>query len=107
MGSYFEPVIFGETTDLAVSVTERDGSSFTISAGTITIKNTATGVATRTAQNCTLDQTNLRASYQETFSTANGYVAGQTYTATFKLTMSTAHVEKYEARVVVMAANDA
>lgn len=106
MSANFPRVIFGEKTDLCVQATERDGTAFTISAATVTIKNTSTGTATRTAVSCTLDNTNLRASYLETFSAANGYAEDTTYTVTFKLTMSTAHIEKYEGRVTVNAAND-
>jgi len=97
--------IFGETTDLAVAVTERDGATFTITAATVTITKTD-GTKLRNGVACTIDNTLFRASYLETFSTANGYAEGTTYYASFKVTMSSGHVEKHECEFRLLVASD-
>ncbi len=97
---------FGSTTDLCVGISERRGTTFTLTAATVTIKNKTTGTATRTAAVCTRDNTNLEAYYTETFSAANGYAEGTTYVATFLLTTSDGHIEVVEGEFMVQARND-
>lgn len=105
MANVFPDVIFGETTALRVSMADNDGNTFTISSGTVTIKDAA-GTVKRNAVATTVDDTNKRVYYLETFSTANGYAAGTKYTATFKVVTSDGYTEKFEGTFVVKAAND-
>ena len=105
MANVFPDVIFGETTALRVSMADNDGNTFTISSATVTIKDAA-GTALRSAGACTVDDTNKRVYYIETFSTANGYVEGTKYTATFKVVTADGYTEKFEGTFVVKAAND-
>ena len=88
---------FGETTEIGCTFTERDGTAFTISSATVTIK-TADGTGTRrSAVSATVSGANVY--YIEAFSLANGYVAGTLYKATFAATIAvggTTYVEKHE-----------
>lgn len=99
--------IFGETTALRVSMADVDGQSFTVSSGTLTVKNEA-GTSLRSAVACTVDNdsTPARVYYIETFSAANGYAENAKYTATFKIVTSDAYTEKFEGTFLVKAAND-
>lgn len=87
MMATFDPVRMNEKVDLEVQLSERDGAAFTVTSATITVLTSA-GVAVRDAVSASVDDTNKRAYYTETFSTANGYAADGTYTVVFAVTLT-------------------
>jgi hypothetical protein len=99
---------FGETTALRVKITESDGTSFTLSSATVTIKSAA-GAVIRNAVAATVDNVSdpKRCYYLETFSAGNGYAESTVYTATFSLVTSDGYTEKFEGTFLLESANDA
>lgn len=83
----FDTVRIDEKVDLEVQISERDGGTFTVTSATITVLNPA-GTAVRSAVAASVDDTNKRAYYTETFSTANGYVADTDYSVVFAVTLT-------------------
>jgi hypothetical protein len=80
----------GEEDDICAQTIERDGNDFTVSGATVTIADNDTPtVPIRSDASCTAEPVvngQAEVFYHETFSSANGYVAGHKYTATFRVT---------------------
>ena len=86
----FDSVLLGATQEIAATIGERDGNTITVSSVAVYIADpdgnllrngvagTVTGSGTATPM----------VSYIETFSTGNGYVAGEVYTVEFRASIS-------------------
>lgn len=104
----FDPVRLDEKVDLEVQFSERDGGTYTVTSATVTILDSAgTALTGRDAVTASVDDTNKRAYYTETFSAANGYAAG-TYTVVFAVTLTQSgatRIRRAVGTVQVKAAN--
>lgn len=98
-------VRLGEKTELGITVSNRDGDAFTISAAVVTISRGSTKLRNAVAAGVS----GAEVTYVETFSTANGYASDTLYTVTWRCTIvsgGVTYTEKAIYELMVRAAAD-